>query len=70
MKTTLSKHPERCAQRDKKIKTQLAPDMEMAWSEWLAHINKVIKNNVPKRLVNHSRVVQRTQGKNEGPHAC
>ena len=34
---------------------QLAPDMDAALSEWLSHINKVIENNVPKRLVNHSR---------------
>ena len=33
---------------------QLAPDMDAAWSEWLSHINKVIENKVPKRLVNHS----------------
>ena len=34
---------------------QFAPDIDAALSEWLSHINKVIENNVPKRLVNHSR---------------
>ena len=40
---------------DSETIVQFAPDIDAALSEWLSHINKVIENNVPKRLINHSR---------------